>query len=366
MFCPVFSKYKPLTFPGKLGVEASFHTGEIFKHTPNFQPSITGPSYAADVSVFKQTDGSKAWQRKLHYPEIGGGLFLVFHHNHDTLGHGLAAYMFWKYWLVRSKVVDFTLKTSAGITYSTKHYNAESNPYDNVLGAALNVFVQLRVDLEWKIAPQFRLVTAAAFSHYSDCAIKLPNLGINTPTGMIGLIYYPGNKPLNVQRDSFDRHPHYQNELYARTTVGFLDVTKFVNDRSHLMESTSIGYSRYINITNKLSGGLTMEFNFGEPYIYVNTLEVQNKRLKKAASELSVHLSDEILIGRVAMHMEAGAYLYHTYRMPLPVYFRIGGACYLPEIGKSKRSQLFVMGLMKAHGSTAQLAETGFGGTWKF
>ncbi len=360
------AKYKPETFPGKLGIEANFHGGEIFKHTPFFKSTIDGPTFAGELCVFKQTNGDKLWQRKLHYPEIGGGLIMLFHHNKDTVGNGFAAYMYWKYALVRSRVVDFNMKFGLGLAYSTKKYDAINNPDGNALGSKWNAYVQMRLGLEWKVAPQIRLVTAVAFSHYSNGAIKLPNLGINTPTGVIGLIYYPGKNPMVVNRDTFNKRPALKNEVYTKATVGFLDITKDKNDKIWLMQSTSIGYSRYINITNKMSFGTTLEFNFGFPHVYVNTLEVEKKLFKKASTELSVNVSDEILIGRLALHMEAGVYVYHTYRMPLPIYFRIGGACYLPEMGKKKRSQAFILGNVKTHGSVAQLVEGGIGTTWKF
>jgi hypothetical protein len=71
-------------------------------------------------------------------------------------------------------------------------------------------------------------------------------------------------------------------------------------------------------------------------HIYVNTFESQNKIIKKAATNLSVSISDEILIGRVAMHLELGAYLYHTYRVPLPIFFKIGGVCFSNGNGQEK------------------------------
>lgn len=342
--------------------------GEIWKHTTNFRPTINGPSYCGDINVFKQTDGSKTWQRKLHYPELGGGFFFAIHHDRDTIGNAFAAYIYWKYSLVRTKVMDFNLKMGIGLAYATKKYTQGSNEVDNAIGSDLNAYVQLRLGLEWKIAKPLRLVTAFTYNHYSDGAVKLPNLGINTLTGTVGLIYYPSVEKykLVMNKDSFKRKPVLKNELYAKATIGFMDATKFVNDKAHLVQSTSLGFTRYINITNKMSFGTTLEFNFGEPFIYVNTLEVQNKLLKKAATNLSVSVSDEILIGRVAMHLELGAYLYHTYRLPLPIFFKIGGACYLPEMGKKKRSQAMILGNVKAHGATAQLVELGAGGTWKF
>jgi len=371
MICAsVDAKYKPVySYSSKFGIEADLQVGKVWKHTTNFRPTINGPSYAGEINVFKQTDGSKDWQKKLHYPEIGGGFWFVVHHDRDTIGSAFASYIYWKYSLARTKIMDFNLKMGIGLTYTTKKFTKGSNEVHNAIGSNFNAYVQLRFGLEWKIAKPLRLVTAFTYNHYSDGAVKLPNLGINTLTGTIGIIYYPNIEKykFKINQDSFSRKPMLKNEIFGRATVGFLDVqNNLIPEKTYLMQSTSIGYTRYINITNKFSAAANLEFNFGEPFVYVNTLETKETIIKKAGTNLSVSVSDEILIGRVAMHLEMGAYLYHTYRLPLPLFFKIGGVCYLPEMGKKKRGQAMVLGNVKAHGATAQLVEFGAGGTWKF
>ncbi|MBP6659582.1 MAG: acyloxyacyl hydrolase [Chitinophagales bacterium] len=363
-------KYHPVySYPSKLGFDVDLQIGKVWKHTTNFRPTINGPSYCGEVNIFKQTDGSKDWQRKLHYPEIGGGFWFAVHHDRDTIGNAFAAYIYWKYSLVRSKVVDFNMKMGIGLAYSTKKFIKGSNEVHNAIGAHLNAYVQLRFGLEWKIAKPLRLVTAFTYNHYSDGAVKLPNLGINTMTATLGLIYYPSIEKykLELNKDSIPK-PKQKNEIFAKSTVGFLDVqNNLIPEKTYLMQSTTIGYSRYLNITNKLSMGTTLEFNFGEPHIYVNTLETKSVLIKKAATDLSVFIGDEIMIGKVGFYFQLGAYLYHTYRMPLPVTFRLGANLYgSTKLGKKKRGAIFGTGGLKAHGATAQLIELGAGGAWKF
>ena len=362
-------KYHPVySYPSKLGFDVDLQIGKVWKHTTNFRPTINGPSYCGEVNIFKQTDGSKDWQRKLHYPEIGGGFWFAVHHDRDTIGNAFAAYIYWKYSLVRSKVVDFNMKMGIGLAYSTKKF-IKGNEVHNAIGAHLNAYVQLRFGLEWKIAKPLRLVTAFTYNHYSDGAVKLPNLGINTMTATLGLIYYPSIEKykLELNKDSIPK-PKQKNEIFAKSTVGFLDVqNNLIPEKTYLMQSTTIGYSRYLNITNKLSMGTTLEFNFGEPHIYVNTLETKSVLIKKAATDLSVFIGDEIMIGKVGFYFQLGAYLYHTYRMPLPVTFRLGANLYgSTKLGKKKRGAIFGTGGLKAHGATAQLIELGAGGAWKF
>ena len=72
-------KYHPVySYPSKLGFDVDLQIGKVWKHTTNFRPTINGPSYCGEVNIFKQTDGSKDWQRKLHYPEIGGGFCCLY------------------------------------------------------------------------------------------------------------------------------------------------------------------------------------------------------------------------------------------------------------------------------------------------
>ena len=363
-------KYHPVySYPSRLGFDVDLQIGKVWKHTTNFRPTINGPSYCGEVNVFKQTDGSKDWQRKLHYPEIGGGFFFAIHHDRDTIGNAFAAYIYWKYSLVRSKVVDFNMKMGIGLAYSTKKFTKGVNEVQNAIGGHFNAYVQLRFGLEWKIAKPLRLVTAFTYNHYSDGAVKLPNLGINTMCATVGLIYYPNIEKykLEMNKDSIPK-PKFKNEIFAKSTVGFLDVkNNLIPEKTYLMHSTTIGYSRYLNITNKLSMGTTLEFNFGEPHIYVNTFESQNKKIKNAATDLSVFFGDEIMIGKVGFYFQLGAYLYHTYRVALPVTFRLGANLYASnKLGKKKRGAIFGTGGLKAHGATAQLIEVGVGGGWKF
>lgn len=379
LFCFLFAiptgyaklkKYNPVyTYSSKLGMEANLQIGKVWKHTTNFRPTINGPSYCGEVSIFKQTDGSKPWQRKLHYPEIGGGIWFAIHHDRDTIGNAVAAYIYWKYAIARSKIVDFNLKMGIGLAYATKKYQKGNNEVNNAIGSYVNAYVQLRFGLEWKLAKPIRLVTAFTYNHYSDGAVKLPNLGINTLCGTIGLIYYPTTEKYKIEwnKDSIPK-PKHKNEIFAKTTVGILDVKNSnIPEKIYVMQSTAIGYSRYLNITNKLSMGTMLEFNFGEPHIYINTLEVQNKKIKNAATNLSVFVGDEIMIGKVGFYFQLGAYLYHTYKVPLPITFRLGANLYASnKLGKKKRGAIFATGGLKAHGATAQLVEFGTGGAWKF
>jgi hypothetical protein len=93
------------------------------------------------------------------------------------------------------------------LAYATKKFIKNENEVNNAIGSNINAYIQLRFGLEWKIAKPLRLVTAFTYNHYSDGAVKLPNLGINTMTGTVGLIYYPNIEKykLVMHQDSFSK-----------------------------------------------------------------------------------------------------------------------------------------------------------------
>lgn len=365
LFTPnIISKSKYIIdYKHKLGFEANYQLGKVFRHTDGFQPTINGVSNVFQFTAFKQTDGAKAWQRKLKYPEIGGGFSALIHHNRDTIGNGYAAFAYFSYPIVRSRIVDLIFRFSGGLAYTTKTYDAIENPVNNAMAMPINIFVEARLGLHFKIHENVQLVTGIAFSHYSSGAMKLPNLGINTPTAMLGIRYLPTKQKLNLNFDTIPK-VNYKNELGFLLNAGLQDVTKFIKDRSWLNYGTSVQYARHFNIVNKLYCGALLEFDFGYPHYDVNKPKVQDKIIQKAATRFSLYVGNEISFGRTSIFYALGAYLHTPYKMFLPIYFKIGTNINFLALEKKNRPYLNIG--VKAHGGTAQYAEIGFGSNFKF
>jgi len=346
------------------GIEATYQIGKVFKHTHNFQPNINGISNIFQIAVFKQTDGKKDWQRKLKYPELGGGFTALLHHNHDTIGNGYATYAYFSYPIVRSKIVDFMFRFAGGIAYNSKIYDEQNNPNNNVMASKVNIFAEARLGLNFKIHENVQLLTGIAFAHYSSGAVRLPNLGINTPTFLLGLRYIGFSKKATEINTEKVEKPEFKNELGFLCNTGWGDITRFEKDKSQIIASTSFQYARYFNIVNKLYFGALSEFDFGQPHLAENQSLVQEKIIKKAATRFSIYVGNEIAFGRTSIFYTLGTYLYSSYKMPLPVYFKIGTNINFLALSKKNRPY-FNFGI-KTHGGTAQYTEIGIGSNFKF
>ncbi len=352
----------------KWQIDANLQIGKT-KGSSAFTPTINGPSYAGDFSIQRQTDGSKDWQKQLKYPKIGAGLFFILHPNKDTLGNAYASYIFWTYPLIRNKTVDFNMKMGFGAAYSTKKWDPISNENFHANGSNLNFFIYYRLGFEWKITSNTQLLTGLTYSHYSNGSIKLPNLGINTPTATLGIIQKIGKaKEIIDFKDRSTATLRYKNAFYLQTNIGMIDITRFVKDKSWYTQSVSSGYSRYLNPANKISAGSSLEFNFGWPHSLIYGFPKKDRIIKKTSTEWSLNITDEIILGHVGMYMQMGVYLYHSYPMPQPIYFRVGIKYHLFQdgIGKNKRGDLYIPAGIISHYSKAHHPETGLGGFVKF
>ena len=346
------------------GLDASYQIGKVFKHTKNFQPTITGATNVFQISAFKQTNGKKDWQRKLKYPELGGGLIALLHQNKDTIGNGYAAFAYFTYPFVRSRIVDFILRFSGGVAYDSNIYDEQNNPVNNAMSSPINIFVEARLGLNFKIYKNVELLTGIAFAHYSSGGTRLPNLGLNTPTFLLGLRYIGFSKKSMPYNTELVEKPKYKNEMGFLLNNGWSDITKFDKDKCHIITSGSVQYARYINIVNKLYCGALLEFDFGQPHLHENRALVQNKLIKKAASRMSIYVGNEIAFGRTSIFYALGAYLYTPYKMFTPIYFKIGTNINFLALGKKNRPY-FNFGV-KAHAGIASYTEIGLGSNFKY
>jgi hypothetical protein len=76
--------------------------------------------------------------------------------------------------LLEAEIVDFIFRFCGGLAYTTKTYDATSNPIHNALAMPINIFVEARLGLHFKVHQNAQIITGISFSHYSSGGIKLP------------------------------------------------------------------------------------------------------------------------------------------------------------------------------------------------
>ena len=345
---------------GKWGIEADYLLGNIIKHSKKINHVPTELTQGFEVSYFKRTLGEKPWHRPLNYPEVGGS-FGYFHFGENPIfGDAYSFLAFSKFYLVRSKVVNLYTRIGGGFGFLTKHYDFVTNPTNNIVSSTVNIAVQVRIGMDWKITKYLQLGTAFSFNHFSNAAANLPNYGINVMTGTIGLKVYP--QPRDAHYDCHKTKDFKKNEFIWKYSLGIQEIYGF-NGPKFPVHVGTLCYARYTSPANKLYAGLSFEY-FRSIHDWLTYNEIPTKHGATFESSIaSVVLGDEIVLGRIGMFYGGGIYLWKSYATPSPFYFKVGANVYFAQMGKRKGFKFFGGTNVKSHTSVAQYWEFSLGGT---
>ncbi|PSR02242.1 MAG: hypothetical protein BRD50_07450 [Bacteroidetes bacterium SW_11_45_7] len=172
-------------------VTGSYHPGKVIQHNSKFNGAlIKKPAHFGEVSFAAQTKGSALWHQLLNYPESGLALIGGSFGNRDELGFGYGAIPFVKFRLHDSKIARLFFRMGIGVGVVTEPYDALENPSNNAIGSKVNNIAQFVFGVDWKLDQYWHLRAAASYTHFSNGRIQHPNLGVNTPAGVVGLRYH--------------------------------------------------------------------------------------------------------------------------------------------------------------------------------
>ena len=351
---------------GKWGIEVNYMTGQFLKHGVGYVPTL--PSQGLEVNYFIKTLGEKPWHKGMNFPEIGGTLTFYYFMDNKVFGDAISVMAYGKFYMVRSKVADLYTKIGGGYGVLTRRYNSVTNPVDELISHPINLAIQLRVGLDWKINQYVQLNTAISFNHFSNSGEKLPNYGLNIPSGTIGIRVFP--QPRERSYNCEHNKDFKKNEIIWKASVGIMQLhsiagyTPTPSTSKYPVPGGMVAYARYINYGIKFYGGLSFEY-FPAIKNYLESNDIHTRYNATFESSIpSAIVGNEFVLGRLSMFYSAGAYLWKNTATLTPLYFKVGMNLYFAEVRKRKGTTFFFGNNVKAHMNIAQYNEFSLGGTF--
>lgn len=339
--------------------EMNYFSGKGIAHTPDFSPEIKGWTNAFGISIGKQSDGSKQWQKRWKLPDYGVSFLYQSNASKAAFGSTYALFLFGQFPLIRKERYTIFSKMSYGMAYVSK-YNSPENEINNAIGTPLNVFVGIDFITEIKITDHLGINIGLGFNHFSNGAFKKPNLGLNTPLATLGLKYRVSKLEYEkISKKDIDK-PKNKDEYLAKFGFGIGQIGG-KGTPQYPIYIFSLAYARYTSVANKMIMGLQFEL---DEKVGKNLIQRSSDSIPKLAKPFtsSLYFADEMLLGHFALHFEGGVYLWHPHWKANPIYFKAGPFFYTPEFGKKTNSQFFIGTYVKTHFGTAQFigADLGF------
>ncbi|WP_455635864.1 acyloxyacyl hydrolase [Parabacteroides sp.] len=171
------------------------------------------PSYVAPTSKFLKDDGygngltlRKAASFHLKYgflqnpnakegqlyPHTYQGIGISYNTfgNRQEVGNPWAAYVFQSSRIAKiSSRLSFDYEWNFGASFGWHPYDENNNYRNKIIGSKINAYINLGFFLNAKLSRYCNLLVGADLTHYSNGNTHLPNAGLNTIGGRIGLVY---------------------------------------------------------------------------------------------------------------------------------------------------------------------------------
>ncbi len=339
----------------------SIHVGKILKHTPKITYDPPPLTWGMELEAAFQTYGKKDWHELHHYPRLGVALHF-FDLGTPALGTTYGLMPFVTIPLIKGRRLEWNFRFGTGIGYVVKPYDPIEYPNNNAVSTHLNNIVGFQWALEYNLSDNWTLQGGFSFTHYSNGATRLPNFGINIPTGTVGIRYAP--KPVaqkNFITQNTSPKPSKRFGLSTYFAIAFKEFLTYRGPR-YPVYIGSIAGNYYLSKTNRLMLGIEYEYNSTIFHFGLASLNFQTEQeARQASSRWLIFIGDEFLFGSWGIVLQAGTYLKTSdFLKPAWLYNRLMVRYYLPPMGKPE-ARIHVGIYLKSHRIVAEYLGFGTG-----
>jgi len=171
------------------------HTGFIIPHAPDLKALAQSRPVGLEFAFSRTPLSRKAFERCNCFARTGGYLHYIAFNNPAQLGRTVGIGGFFEPLILPQRPLYVSLRTTAGLTYLTRIYNAGTNPDNTFFGSAVSGFMALSVALNYRLHSHWQVSAMAQYNHISNGGIRQPNRGMNFPTAGLSLTYAPNPLP---------------------------------------------------------------------------------------------------------------------------------------------------------------------------
>jgi len=323
--------------------------GYVWSHH-KFMEHLTERHFSAyEFNLGKQTNGNEDWQRIYNYPEYGLSFWYSNLGNSQYLGNAYGVFPYIKLPYINNKKLDFGFRLGCGLGYLSKHFERLENYKNNAIGSHINVLIDIKLNLNYKVYKNLFLSCGIGITHFSNGAVKMPNRGINIPSINLGLNYYLHEKQFLKPETAIQNKS--KNEFKIIGNWGIKEIYQSFGNK-YMAYSLSGNCFRNFSTKRKLGIGLDIFYDTSN-----------KKRLEEEGTIISndfeiikpgINIGHEWEISKLTIVFQIGSYLYTKDKNDGYIYDRLALQYDLKE-------HLFINVSLKTHFAKADFVEWGIG-----
>lgn len=318
------------------------HYGSFLTTAPKAQYVKDSYTYFGEAYFQKNTAENQPW---------GAGIFYGNSGSRQYIGNMGGAFTYFQLPLLQSVRYASSLRLAAGVGCIEKPYNKNTNHKNVLIGSHINGYINLMWQNEVKILKNLSANAGVSFSHLSNGATTLPNLGLNIAALSVGLRYAEDvhYKQVNQTEITGSNKFYYQ----VSTSVGVKQIP-WIGSPRYVVNVASIEAIKNLRGKNNLGGGVLLFYNRS---LEVDPTIITGEKRNTSKTQAAVYALYERKMGRVSVPLQVGVMVYN--KDINPVLFQQVGIRYYPMQNWYAQLQL------KSYGGRADLLHAGIGHTFK-
>jgi hypothetical protein len=332
-------------------IAGRMHFGFLLAHRERVEHLVRHTS-GFEISLSRQMKGDKEWHQFYKYPQTGYSYIFLDFDEPEILGNAHALLAFINFPFVRTKAFQFSMRMSAGLGYLTKKFERVENYKNDVIGSTINAAIQFNFETRYKLSQHLFFNFNVGLTHFSNGSFRTPNLGINNPSVNGGFTYqlHPSKEFIVTGHSAAEKNIQADilygagiKEIYPPTGKKYF---------AHTLSSTLM---KPVSHKVRLGAGLDVFYDLSLLRAFRNSDEPVPNDFKIVRS--GIHLDEELMIEKLSIVFQMGAYWLDQFKEDGHFYHRIGFKYLLNE-------HLFANLTLKTHFARADYVECGIG--WKF
>lgn len=365
LYAQEFTTFKPEQFSKDTNygsfnyVHLNYFMGDHLTYPKGFEEAFSNGYKAMELKFGWQSTGRQNWQRLHKYPVYGLGVFVSSLGEADVdsmLGAPSALYFFYGMPLFRvGKRFTTYFDLGVGLSYDFNPYDAETNPYNNLVASRVNLYFNGNVQMMYQVSQRMDMTLGINLLHFSNGRTHAPQRGVNLGGLNVGAKYNfnaikghtkinrpdykPEIRPTYVKRSKpkLEKFGEMQFLVSAGTVetepgelkdeFGNRDTTKL--QKRYYTSTIAVDYAYKVAHRMKLHAGLDFMYD-GSLENFINDKAPQDVDLGGKVM-IGYHGGFQYLIERFAFYYSLGSYAYKETEKRGNWYMRVGGRIGLTE-----------------------------------
>jgi hypothetical protein len=347
VFCllyPLFSSGQKTSRFDDLTINLKYHYGFVMQHSSNMAQLANQRPPSIELELSKQTTNKQRFAQLYNFPRIGISAHYFIMDPKKPLGNMLGIFPHMSLVIFRTARHEMHFRIGVGAGFTERRFDLHNNYKDNVISSRTSFTLSARLNYAFKTG-RLNINTGLGMLHFSNGAIKVPNLGINLPSFYLGIGIRSKVQneilPDTLQFPVFKR----KNVVFMSVAGGFKQIYP-IGGPDYFMGTYSLYAGRSLNRKSTILIGSDLFYDPTGKHLFDGDLS----QVKKTNLKIGLNFGHELTVSRLSLITQFGYYLLDPYKVNKPFYQRYGLKYYF-------HPNYFAGIALKAHFGVADVVE---------